>query len=86
MYQPDHFRVDDLAQMHALMRGRPFATLVSGGALGLYATHLPTVLKDAAPCGMVECHLSRANPHLKVLSAVYYSLMIFKGPEGLICI
>jgi len=46
MYQPDHFRVEDLAQMHALMRARPFAALVSWGSLGLYATHLPTVLKD----------------------------------------
>lgn len=46
MYQPDHFRVEDLAQMHALMRARPFAALVSWGSLGLYATHLPTVFKD----------------------------------------
>jgi hypothetical protein len=31
--------------MHALMRARPFATLVSGGSAGLYASHLPTVLR-----------------------------------------
>src|SRR3981189_667790 len=41
MYQPDHFRVDDLPPMHALMRGRPFAALVSAGAARLYATPLP---------------------------------------------
>ena len=29
MYLPDHFRVEDVPQMHALMRGRPFAALVS---------------------------------------------------------
>jgi transcriptional regulator len=46
MYQPDHFRVDDVAQMHGLMRERPFAALVSAGAAGLYGSHLPTVLKD----------------------------------------
>ena len=46
MYQPDHYRVDDLSLMHALMRARPFAALVSGCAESLYATHLPTVLKD----------------------------------------
>ena len=34
MYQPDHYRVADLPQLHALMRARPFATLVSNGALG----------------------------------------------------
>ena len=36
MYQPDHFRVADLPEMHALMRGRPFAVLISAGASGLY--------------------------------------------------
>ena len=32
-------------EAHALMRGRPFATLVTSGSEGLTATHLPTVLK-----------------------------------------
>src|SRR6266540_1862877 len=30
MYRPDHFRVDDVPQMHALMRARPLAALASG--------------------------------------------------------
>jgi transcriptional regulator len=84
MYQPDLFRVEDLSRMHALMRARPFATLVSAGSTGLYATHLPTVLKDNAPFGLVECHLARANPHWKDLAACGEALMIFKGPEGYI--
>ena len=54
MYQPDHFRVDDVKQMHALMRARPFATLVSAGSLGLYASHLPTVLKEEAAYGTIS--------------------------------
>src|SRR5262252_7504580 len=82
MYQPDHFRVDDLPQLHALMRARPFATLVSSGALGLYATHLPTVLKDDAPFGAIECHLSRANPHWQDLAAGNEALMVFQGPDA----
>jgi predicted FMN-binding regulatory protein PaiB len=45
MYTPDDFRVDGLPQIHALMRSKPFATLVSGGSAGVQATHLPTVLK-----------------------------------------
>jgi len=84
MYQPDHFRVDDLPQIHALMRARPFAALVSGGSLGIYATHLPTVLKDDAPFGLIECHLARANPHWKELAKGEEALMIFQGPEGYI--
>ena len=82
MYQPDHYRVADLPQLHALMRARPFATLVSSGTLGLYATHLPTVLKDEPPNGMIECHLSRANPHWKDLAAGDEALMIFQGPDA----
>jgi transcriptional regulator len=82
MYLPDHFRVDDIAQMHALMRARPLAALVSAGAAGLYATHLPTVLKEEGPSGTIECHLSRANPHWKDLAAGGEALMIFQGPEA----
>jgi transcriptional regulator len=84
MYQPEEFRVDELPQMHALMRARPFAALVSGGSTGVYATHLPTVLKDVGPFGVVECHLARANPHWKELAQALEALMIFQGPEGYI--
>jgi transcriptional regulator len=82
VYLPDLFRVDDVAQMHALMQARPFAALVSAGALGLYASHLPTVLKHEAPYGLIECHLARANPHCKELGEVGEALMIFQGAEG----
>lgn len=84
VYQPDLFRVDDVAQMHALMRARPLATLVSAGSLGLYASHLPTVLKDEHRYGVIECHLARANPHCKDLAGDHEALMIFQGPQGYI--
>jgi len=84
MYRPDLFRVDDIVQMHALMRARPFAALVSAGSLGLYASHLPTVLKDEGTYGVIECHLSRANPHCRELGAVSEALMIFQGAESYI--
>jgi transcriptional regulator len=81
MYQPDVFRVEDVQQMHALMRVRPFAVFVSVGGNGLDVTHLPTVLKDA---GQIECHVARANPHWKNLDADRDALMIFQGPEAYI--
>jgi transcriptional regulator len=84
MYQPDDFRVEDVSEMHALMRARPFAALVSSGSAGFYASHLPTVLKDEGPCGVIECHLARANPHWKDLAEGNEALMIFQGPEGYI--
>jgi transcriptional regulator len=84
MHRPDHFRVEDVARMHALMRARPFAALVSNGAAGLYATHLPTVLRDDEANGIIECHLARANPHWKDLAEGNEALMMFQGPEGYI--
>src|SRR5262245_16474541 len=84
MYQPEHFRVEDVAQMHELMLTRPFAPLISCGSSGLYATHLPTVLKDEGAYGTIECHLARANPHWKDLAAGNEALMIFQGAEGYI--
>jgi len=84
MHQPDHFRIEDVQEMHALMRARPFAALVSAGASGLYGTHLPTVLKDEGSYGTIECHLARANPHWKDLAEGGEAMMIFQGPEGYI--
>ena len=53
MYTPKNFAVEDVGEVHALMRARPFAILVTHGVDGLMATHLPTVLKvdGAAPLG-----------------------------------
>src|SRR5262245_22764789 len=84
MYRPDHFCVDDLSAMHALMRARPLVALVSGGDTGLYASHMPTVLKDGGPYGTIEFHLARANPHCKFLAEGNEALMIFQGAEGYI--
>lgn len=84
MYLPEQFRVDDVAALHALMRARPFATLVSAAADGLTATHLPTVLKDDGPYGTIECHVARANPHWRAFAGGTEALLIFQGPEGYI--
>jgi transcriptional regulator len=84
MYRPDQFRVEDIAQMHALLRARPFAALVTAGPSGLYATHLPTVLKEEGEHGVIECHLARANPHWKDIAAGGEALMIFQGAQGYI--
>jgi transcriptional regulator len=84
MFMPDHFRVEDVTEMHALMRAHPFAALVSMTPSGLYGTHLPTVLKNEGPNGTIECHLARANPHWKDLAKGEEAMMIFQGAEGYI--
>jgi transcriptional regulator len=86
MYTPAHFKIEDAAEVHALMRAHPFAILVTQGADGLTATHLPTVLKvdDASPQGRIEFHLARPNPQWKTFAAGTEALMIFHGVEAYI--
>ena len=84
MYTPAQFKVDDVAEVHALMRAHPFAILITHGSEGLTATHLPTVLKvDAAsPLGRIECHVARPNPQWKTFASEADALMIFQGPHA----
>jgi len=85
MYLPELFHVTDRDKLHALMQGRPFATLVSAGPSGLLGTHLPTVLKpDDCALGSIECHVARANAHWKDFADGVEALMIFHGAEAYI--
>jgi transcriptional regulator len=86
MYTPKDFKVEDTAEMHALMRAHPFAILVTHGADGIVATHLPTVLKvgHEAALGRIECHVARANTQWRTLAPDADALMIFQGPEAYI--
>ena len=86
MYTPAQFKIEDAGEAHALIRAHPFAILVTQGADGLTATHLPTVLKvdDASPLGRIECHLARPNPQWKSFAADAEALLIFQGPEAYI--
>lgn len=86
MYTPSQFKIEDQAEIHALMRAYSFATLVTNGPEGLIATHLPVVVKHDAtsPTGRIECHLARANSHWKSFDAGADALMIFQGAEAYI--
>ena len=86
MYTPGYFKVEDTAELHAMIRARPFAILITWGSEGLTATHLPTVLKvdEGCPLGRIECHLARPNPQWKTHAPDRDALMIFQGPEAYI--
>ena len=63
MYLPKHFAETDPAVLHDLMRANPLATLVTHGADGLDANHIPLHLDAAAgPYGTLRGHIARANP------------------------
>jgi len=70
MYQPDHFRVDDLPQLHALMRARPFATLVSSGALGNVADAFNSLLESLqALMTRVSRQIEKTNQTVSLIAA-----------------
>ncbi|HEU4458838.1 MAG TPA: FMN-binding negative transcriptional regulator [Methylibium sp.] len=78
MYQPSHFRVDDIAALHALMRAHPFATLVVPTTAGLEINHLPLHLD--AEFGLLVGHVARANPVWQA-AARGEAIAVFQGPQ-----
>lgn len=84
MYVPEHFKLGDVAEQHALMRAYRFAALITMSEAGYEVTHLPTMLKDEGALGVVECHVSRANPHWKDIAKNGKGLLIYTGPEAYI--
>ncbi len=84
MYVPAAFTPADPAALRELMREHGFATLVSNGADGPVATHVPVLYDpDPAPNGRLVAHLARANPHGAALEGAAV-LAIFLGPHGYI--
>ncbi len=84
MYVPEHFKLGEVAEQHALMRAYPFAALITTSDAGYEVTHLPTVLKSEGALGLVECHVSRANPHWRAIGSGVRALLIYTGPEAYI--
>lgn len=82
MYLPPHFKEDDPATLHRAIAEAGLATLVTAGAEGMIASHLPLLLDPAdGPNGTLYGHVARANPHARV-AAGSEGLAIFTGPDG----
>ena len=82
MYVPQHFREDRVPVLHDAMRRISLATLVTGAAGALEASHLPLLLDpDPAPYGTLVSHLARDNPHWQ-RAGDGDGLAIFLGPHA----
>jgi transcriptional regulator len=85
MYQPPHFREDDLSVQHALIRAHPLGLLVTLGREGLEANPIPFVLDArASALGTLKAHLSRANAQWRNFDPAQEALVVFQGPEAYI--
>jgi transcriptional regulator len=82
LYLPAYFEESRADVLHALMRARPLATLVTLCGSGLVANHIPVeTLDDPAPHGAIRGHIARANPLWRDYRAGAEALAIFQGPQ-----
>ncbi|MFZ2972065.1 MAG: FMN-binding negative transcriptional regulator [Ferribacterium limneticum] len=82
MYLPKHFAETEVGVMHELMRAFPLATVVTQGADGLEANHIPLHLDaTVGPNGTLRGHVARANPLAADATVNRKILAIFKGPD-----
>jgi transcriptional regulator len=82
LYLPAHFNETRTPVLHALMRARPLATLVTLCDSGLVANHVPVqTLDEPAPLGSIRGHIARANPLWREYRSDTQALAIFQGPQ-----
>ncbi len=85
MYLPAQFNETRADVLHALMRARPLATLVTSCESGLVANHVPLqTLAEPAPLGSLRGHIARANPLWREYAQDSEALAIFQGPDAYI--
>ncbi len=85
VYIPSHFAESRQEVLADFIRDHNFGILVSTGASGMVASHIP-FLYDAedGEHGVLWGHLARGNPQLKDLAAGREVLAIFEGTHGYI--
>jgi transcriptional regulator len=82
MYIPRHNQETRVAVMQALMVSHPLATLVTLGAQGLFASHIPMVFdNDGSEFGVLRAHVSRANAQWRDFTPAVDALAIFAGHQ-----
>lgn len=83
MYSPSHFEEARLDVLHALVTDHPFGTLVTHGAGGLDADHIPFEISAPtpdAPFGILRAHVARANPLWRCGGQAV--MAVFQGPSA----
>jgi transcriptional regulator len=82
MYIPRANEEKRVPVLQDLIRNHSFGTLITMGASGILATHLPIVLEtDGSEYGTLRAHVSRANPQWRDFDASIDALAMFAGPH-----
>lgn len=83
MYVPAAFREERPEVLGRLIAEYPLGVLVTLGAEGLNANHVPFLLDpDPAPFGTLRAHVARANPVWRDLARNVEPLVVFQGPQA----
>src|SRR3990167_5838594 len=83
MYLPRQFNDDNGVHALALMRGYPFASLISTDDAGLpFVTHLPLHLQERGKQPVLLGHVAKPNPHWRYLQARPQAVVTFLGPHA----
>ncbi|MEO8654109.1 MAG: FMN-binding negative transcriptional regulator [Ramlibacter sp.] len=83
MYQPPQFKSSDRAQAAQLMRGHPFASLITNDDDGFpFVSHLPLHLEDRDGTFVLLGHCAKANPQWRHLRDRPAALVTFLGPHA----
>jgi transcriptional regulator len=81
MYIPRANNEERVSVLHKLMEDQPFATLITMGSSGLFASHIPMVLEQNGAKGLLKGHISRANTQWRIYTPSIEALAIFSGPQ-----
>jgi transcriptional regulator len=86
MYTPKFNQITDRAILLEAMRAYSFAILMGPTTSAepgapAQATHLPLIVKDEGPHGLLEGHFAKANPHWSALAG-RETLVVFPGPHS----
>ncbi|WP_343586533.1 FMN-binding negative transcriptional regulator [Herbaspirillum sp.] len=83
MYIPAHFDEPRNEVLHQMIASHPFGVLVSHGAGGLDANHLPFHLDPAqGALGTLHAHVARANPVWRALADGDEVMVIFSAGDA----
>jgi transcriptional regulator len=82
MYQPSHFKEERPEVLRELIAGQPLGALVTFGADGIEANHIPFLYDpEPAPLGTLRAHVARNNPVWREFRQDIEALAIFQGPQ-----
>jgi len=85
MYNPAHFAVTEPAVLHRIMREHPLGMLVTPGAQGFDADHIPFEFEaTTGPLGVLKAHVARANPLWQRCPSGTRVMVVFRGAEAFV--